>query len=384
MNELSPQRLSEHIGAIYDCATDPVRWPETLQAICEDIRCRWAAIVMLDLKHSRHRYFTGWNIRDFVKKSVEKYSDQITAIYNGLCASSTIQLDEPVSIYHNLPTSFYEHLPYYRFLLKPLGMVDALQTMVLHDVERQRVGAFFAIRHTKAGLITDREIAIMRLLAPHLRRAATIGDLLNLNAATNETLISVLDVIDVGVIIVGANAEVLHANLAADRMLRAETPVRSLKGQIATLSSDTTDELRCAVTLAQAGETNIGAAGIGVPLRHPNGSPAIAHVLPLGRGEVRTRLAPQAVAAVFIADGTALRSAELDAIARQFKLTPAETRVLARLIAGAAVPKAAEELGLSDATARTHVQRIFRKTRVSRLPDLLLLMDRLAPPIRRM
>jgi hypothetical protein len=59
-------------------------------------------------------------------------------------------------------------------------------------------------------------------------------------------------------------------------------------------------ELREAIGLAAQDETAIGKAGLAVCLAEEDGEPAVAHVLPLTGSELRTRLQPAAVAAVFI------------------------------------------------------------------------------------
>jgi Bacterial regulatory proteins, luxR family len=53
------------------------------------------------------------------------------------------------------------------------------------------------------------------------------------------------------------------------------------------------------------------------------------------------------------------------------------------VIAGASLTEAANALGIAEATARTHRNHIFTKTGVSRRTDLLALITRLIPPVRR-
>jgi DNA-binding CsgD family transcriptional regulator len=65
-----------------------------------------------------------------------------------------------------------------------------------------------------------------------------------------------------------------------------------------------------------------------------------------------------------------------------FKLTPAEARLLAQLVSGASLAEAALNLGIAEATARTHRNHVFTKTGVSRRADLIVLVGRLLPPIR--
>jgi DNA-binding CsgD family transcriptional regulator len=127
----------------------------------------------------------------------------------------------------------------------------------------------------------------------------------------------------------------------------------------------------------------IGAAGIGVALAGRAGEPAVAHVLPLARGELRTRLMPHATAAVFVTQAGIPPSGDISALAASFGLTPAETRLLERLAAGATVAEAARTLAVALPTARTHLSRVMSKTGVSRQTDLVALIHRLSPPVTR-
>ena len=97
-----------------------------------------------------------------------------------------------------------------------------------------------------------------------------------------------------------------------------------------------------------------------------NGAPAVAHVLPLAAGDIRTRLLPHATAAVFITEAQNLPIAGIDAIAKSFDLTPAETRIMGLVTNGTTVARAAQSLAISEATAKTHLARIFSKTGVAR------------------
>jgi DNA-binding CsgD family transcriptional regulator len=67
----------------------------------------------------------------------------------------------------------------------------------------------------------------------------------------------------------------------------------------------------------------------------------------------------------------------------RFGLTAQETGVLRIVIETGGVPMAADALGISAATARTHVTSIFDRTGVRRQADLLrLLMEIKSPFVR--
>ena len=109
----------------------------------------------------------------------------------------------------------------------------------------------------------------------------------------------------------------------------------------------------------------------------------IATVLPLAGGKAAGLVRGGAAgAAVFLQDPSAAAPGPSDAFAALHGLTRAEARFLAALAAGRTVPEASDHLGISQATGRTHLTRIFGKTGTSRQPELVRLMLASAPPLR--
>jgi DNA-binding CsgD family transcriptional regulator len=143
-----------------------------------------------------------------------------------------------------------------------------------------------------------------------------------------------------------------------------------------------------AIKLAAQGDMAIGGAGLSIRLDDRDATagdhrtPVFAYVLPLTGSDLRTRLRPTAVAAVFI--GTSIDEQRgADATADTFGLTPAESRVLASLLRGATMAETATTLGIAPSTAKTHLERIFSKTGVTRQAELMRLATSLIPPVER-
>jgi DNA-binding CsgD family transcriptional regulator len=375
---LTRERLSELIGLVYDCALAPTLWPKAIGAIGDAANCFAGVIAVTDLETSKNRLAETWNYDTYWLSRQPEYADEVAQLWKKFLAREPL-LDEPASTRRELPESYETR--YYNEWARPQGIVDSLHLVVLR--KPNRVGEFALSRHERFGFITDEDIATVRLLAPHIRRAVTIGDVLDTKSLESRTFGATLDGIAVGVVIVAEEGRIMHANDAARRMLDVASPITSSRGCLAALNPQVTRELLGAISLARADEAQIGHAGIGVPLLHADMTAATAHVLPLARGDLRTRLVPNATAGVFIVpDGTSL-PAEIGTVARVFGLTPAETRQLEQLMAGATLSEAAAALRVSVATARTHREHIFTKMGVSRRGDLVSLVRRLIPPIRR-
>ncbi|QEN86042.1 hypothetical protein FZC33_07490 [Labrys sp. KNU-23] len=376
----SIDEISALIGTVYDCALDPSLWETMLAGVKEMLRAHNASLTMIDLVGGRASLIKTIGIDSYWLERFQLYGEEM-ASWERLPALRDMPLDEPQVFSRHLPAEIQSQSAMLKEWGEPQGIVDSIGLTLINSPTRQ---AHLGLnRHRNAGLYTDREVAIGRILVPHIRRAVTISDMLDMKTLEQQALGATLDSVTAGVVIVAGEGRIMHVNETARRMLDARSPILSSGGCLTATDSRVVEELRKAIAMAQEDETQLPEAGLGVPLGKADQGAAIAHILPLARGQRRTRLVPQATAAVFIAlDATPLPT-ELGAIARMFGLTPAETRQLDQLMAGATLRKAAAALEVSEATARTHREHIFAKMGVSRQSDLVALVRRLIPPVRR-
>jgi DNA-binding CsgD family transcriptional regulator len=112
------------------------------------------------------------------------------------------------------------------------------------------------------------------------------------------------------------------------------------------------------------------------------GEPFVAHVLPLmERTRRRTGSAYAAVAAVFVQKASFDLPSSWEIIAKSYKLTPTELRVLFAIVQEGGVPTVSDAMGISVATVRTHLRRLFAKTGTDRQADLVKLVAAYANPL---
>jgi DNA-binding CsgD family transcriptional regulator len=71
----------------------------------------------------------------------------------------------------------------------------------------------------------------------------------------------------------------------------------------------------------------------------------------------------------------------LEQIARHYKLTPSELRVLIAVVEVGGVREMADALGLGEPTVKTHLNRLFSKTGTRRQADLVKLMAGFSSPL---
>jgi DNA-binding CsgD family transcriptional regulator len=117
----------------------------------------------------------------------------------------------------------------------------------------------------------------------------------------------------------------------------------------------------------------------------PSGTGAgyIATLLPVQRGQRADIVAPFAASvAIFMQDPLEAPMMPGEAFARLHKLTGGELRVLLALAQGLGAKEAADMLGISEPTVRTHLQHMFAKTHTLRQADLLRLLQASTPAVR--
>jgi DNA-binding CsgD family transcriptional regulator len=103
----------------------------------------------------------------------------------------------------------------------------------------------------------------------------------------------------------------------------------------------------------------------------------------LDRGQRRKVSGPfAAAAAIFVQDPVVVPLYPGEAFAKLYGLTGGELRVLLAMAPGLGAKEAADMLGISETTAKTHLQRIFSKTNTSRQTELMNLLRASTPPVK--
>jgi DNA-binding CsgD family transcriptional regulator/PAS domain-containing protein len=371
------KRLSELIGAIYDCAVEPDRWDRTLDDIRDFLVCANSVLYIQDTATGAQRYSKMVGIEPHWQKLMIDYGDHITEIYDYVGDAMTRPIDKVFVLRREVPDEILRANFYFRNWAVPQGIDDLMQLTLMR--ESHRMSALAMGRYRKDGRITDFDIQLLQLLAPHLRRAVAISDLIDMQTLRAEAVCGTLDKLAAAIILVSENGVILHANHAARQMLGDEHPLREIAGKIHASEPVVTRRLIAAIASAMREEVSAGDAGLGIALTTGPMPFHFAHILPITRGDIRARFLPSAVAAIFVASNNATAKAELRPIAEAFGLTPAEMRLLDRIVRGETLDQASAALHVAKTTSRTHLARILAKTGTRRQTSLLSLVYRLCP-----
>ena len=220
-----------------------------------------------------------------------------------------------------------------------------------------------------------RQVALLDLLAPHFRRTMLVAARLQRTERRGDSLFAALDRWACGAIVLEGCGRV-HANVAALEIVRANDGLTlSARG----LRAGHADADRALGRLIdQAWRTFAGAVPVSRAVSIPRPSeaqPLLVHAFPLPAGGAGARLEDRAVLLVLLDPARRIAGNE-EATRVAFGLTHAEGALAMRLLDGQAPKAVADDLGVSHATIRTHLQHLFHKTGTSRQAELVLVLAR--------
>jgi DNA-binding CsgD family transcriptional regulator len=371
--------FSDLIGGIYDCALDPTRWEATLNQICRAFAFDAGALNVLGYQGGSTSFQASVGMDpEWVRLTVE-CQDEIVAIWGGAERLMGYPLDEPDIASRATGPDVLFKSRFYRECLQPRGIRDCIAFTIARTPTMLGNAAFN--RRESADPLGDREVALLRLIAPHVRRAVTISDLFGMKAIETATFGSVLDSFQFGILLVDRGLAIVHANAAANAMLVAHDPILSEKGRVTLRDGATQGALQRAVREAAGDAMALGGKGIGIPAGSKE-RPSVVHVLPLRQSQVRGKIGARVVAALFIAPASLPPRMPSDALAAIYDLTPAETDIFELIVGGFSQAEIAGKLGVAPSTVKTHLLRLFSKTGCHRQAELLKLATDLSAPVR--
>ena len=288
-------------------------------------------------------------------------------------------IGEPQATADIVPYDEFLETRFYREWVRPQGLVDSLNAVL--DKSATSLAAFVVFLHERDGLADDARRRRMRLITPHLRRAVLIGRVIDLRTAEAATFVETLDGLSAAMFLVDAHGRIVHAN-AAGHALLAEGSVLSASGRkLAAHDTSAEQALHEVFLAAGSGDAAVGSKGIAVPLIARTGERYIAHVLPLTSGARRAGTSHAAVAALFVHKAGLDTPSPPEVIAKTFKLTPSELRVLLAIVEVGGAPETAEALGVAETTVKFHLRRLFEKTGTHRQADLVKLVAGFSNPL---
>jgi DNA-binding CsgD family transcriptional regulator len=365
--------LSRVIGDLYDASLDPALWPNAIESVCGYVGAASASLHSQDSITRATDALFWWGRESsaphYFKIYLEKYG-KINPIFPGVIF---FDVELPIAVPDVISCEEFVQTRFFREWLAPQSLTDGLFSNL--EKGATNCALFTAMRHAGEGQVDDRMRHRFELITPHVRRSMLIGKVIDLHRVEAAALADSLDQLSSAMFIVDATGRVIHANVSAHRLIAEADVLRVTNGRIAVFDPHSSRSLLEAFTAAQAGDAALGKKGIAMPLTARTGERYVAHVLPLTSGARRKAgVSYAATAAMFIRKAALDLPSPPEAVASEFKLTPAEVRVLFAIVEIGGVPEVAPVLGISDQTVKTHLHRIYEKTATKRQADLVRLV----------
>ena len=372
------ETFSKVVEAVYDCALLPNRWQDTVHMMAELCRSQVCILGVYDYANGRGELSYNFG-------QAEEYIQLHEGKYRGMNPFWSAVMMQPIGLVTTQAmliddNEFWESR-FYQEWCKPQRYLDMINFKILQT--GHRIGWWAAHRIEGQPRYGNCDIGLINLLVPHVCRAIRISDALNLKTIRSDALEATLNALTAGVYLVDLLGRVIYMNRTAEQQVGRGDAVRIEKDRVSAVDRMARMALMTAVDEAIADEVMTPKSGSSVALPSRERAGLVAAILPLSRGDRQNVCgAFAAKAAIFVQDPVVVPPFPGEAFAKLYSLTGSELRVLLAMAPGLSVKEAAEVLGISETTAKTHLQHVYSKTGTSKQTELMLLFMSSTPPVK--
>lgn len=370
--ELSGEdKVLDLVAAIYDAALDAQLWPDLLNRIGDAVGGPQVVFGNYDPANGLVNMHAPRTDPD-VMRSLPNWAPSNPAlpciasyppgqVFNG---ADVISPDEFIG------TAFYQEW------WRPAGFSTA--PLVTNMFSDRASGHFASHALPNQSPFNSSQKRLFAALAQHLVRAVALQRHLHHLTVTNDNVLVSLDGLQEGFLLVDADARPLFVNRSARELLDARDGLRLEAGALFANDADGGRALLRLIALRAAEVDAVAGFGGKVVLRRESGRlPLDVLVTPI-RVETATTVPwtfPQRpVAIVLVSDPETEVRARVEALRERFGFTPAEAVFALEIIKGDGRQAAADRLGITVGTARSHLSSIFDKTGSRRQAELVHLL----------
>ena len=358
------------VGMVYDAALDQSKWSNFLEAFALTVGGGSAILRSVDLQTHQAGFVASVGYDPAWQSA---YCNHFVKVDYLTPALNQMELGEVKTSVQVLSLSEQRKTELYNDYFLPQDKIHAMASSVLAK-DGSHTLMFAAQRGKRAGAFGEEQMRLMGILAPHVTRAVQVHRKLSNTLVEKEWALGALDQLRMGVILTNGTGAPLFVNRAAEQLLSARQGIDTRQGQLALPKPAETARLHQLVADAAQGAPGANRGG-DMRIALPDGGFLHCMVMPVPL-ELSARLdvaLASGCVAIFLSKPSGLQLPP-QRLATLYALTPAESRLAAKLAALRSVEQAADELCITAHTARSQLKSIFSKTGAQSQSELLMLL----------
>ncbi len=356
------------IGQIYEAGVEPRLWDATLVRLGERFRAN-GGMLATTVGGSNQLSFSSefggepeWQEaynREFHKPELNPLFPAFRRTRPGLAVADWMVLPKQ----NLMRSAFYNEWSSPQDRHTYLGLVTSAGP--------EAVGAIMFCRDPRSGDFAQDEVALLQALSPHLVRAVGLSRHLGALEGKRQLNDALLDVAARPVIVVEPDGRIVQANDAAWRILDAADGLLVRRDRLAAARPADTSAVRRRIRATA--ERNLAACDAMAVVRRSGALPYSVAMTPVPVDAVGLEQG-RVLVAVFVADPHANPPDMASALQTAYGLTPAEASLVELLAHDTpSLVDAADRLGVSQTTVKTHLRHCYHKTGARRQTELIRL-----------
>jgi DNA-binding CsgD family transcriptional regulator/PAS domain-containing protein len=368
--------ISSEVSATIDAATfGSGSWDEVPAALSSAFPGSWGGVYNMNFPENRLNFMSLQNMEPaFVNSFAEHfaYVNPWAAYWTSL-RSTTIAASEDV-----YPARSIAKSEFYNDWLLPQN-TEAAVGMKLVGERGEAVHVLLHFPLSSSGVYDKAGLEIMRRVRGSFERSVNLARLFRTDVEAAIAEAALVERSQCAAFVVAGDRLLREANRTAEQLFSLGQGVAVRNGRCYLMGKEADARFGAALEKLAAGTPTL-ASRIG--FRTATGAWQVSlAAIPLPRpspASILSLLPPRRMVLVLVVDLglQGADTADLASLSTLFGLTPSEIAFCRRLLLGESVADAAEQLGVTEGTARTRLKMILQKTGTSRQGQLMLLLSR--------
>ena len=371
------EHFSRLVHEIYDAAVDPNHWTAALEEVSSAVGATGCALLTTDPEHNEISVRSS----GADPASVTTYNEYFGRLDPSPSALARVPAGLVVPNQQLVDRDLLTRSEFFNDWADPYEYGDGAYS-VLTRGERGTSWLCAAAKARPEPFGTPERVSLLEKIVPHLRHAIMLQARLSELDQHHRDLVAALDSLSDGIAVVGRDGRVIHLNSAAEAIVARRDGLCVCSGYLRATVARIDGVLDRVVHQALASEASDFAECGCVAIPRSDGlRDYVVRVIPLA--VERAPGLPPPTVLIVIVDPEMEQVPDLEVLRRLYRLTKTEAEVALRVLDGTGLVPIAEELAMSLATVRTHMQHVFDKTDTHRQAELVRLLLRGVAATRR-